>query len=130
MNAIGEVDENIKSEIMTRKVFISDDVILKLVETSDFTEKYREDLKSALFKYRHVFSVNDEDIEEYTGKSIKLELKDDKDPSSFIKPRRIAYSLRHSLDEKLQKLVDKNIQWTAITRHPNFDNKSEKSALL
>ena len=101
------LQKNILSAI-GRKL-INDETIQKLVTPTDFDQEGQKMLLKLIEKHAYVFSVDEEDIGKYTEEIIKLELKDPNDPPSYIKPRRIAYSLRGWLDEKLKNMVNKGI---------------------
>ena len=93
--------------LQDRKNLVSDKVINDLVNRTDFTPDYKHKFKQLLEEYRFAFSVDDIDVGTYQAEEIKIQLTDD--TPVFVRPRRIAYSLRDYVDSTITDMEKKGI---------------------
>ena len=94
-----ESDNVMINSLQDRDQLIDDSVIDELVKNSDFNEEYKDKFYKLLSEFRFAFSVDDVDVGQYEGEEIKIELTEN--TPVYVRPRRLAYSLREYVDETI-----------------------------
>ena len=74
-----------------RSIFIDNSVVVTMVNESRLSLKHKEKLRKLIEKYRYVFSVSDNDVGEYEGEEIEVDLEDNE--PVYISLRPIPYAL-------------------------------------
>ena len=101
---------NITSPVTTKdRILINENFTDTCLSGSCLSSSGKNNLKSILLKFRHVFSSNDTDIGLYTDEEFSVDLKDSKILPPYIKPRTVPFAAEEFVKTKLEELVAKGI---------------------
>ena len=93
----------------TNRKLITDDVIMEMVQNSNFSNSGKTELMKILQKFKSVFSCSSFDVGKYVGAKAHLDFKDGKGDPVFVPVRRIPHSLRDWLGKHLLEMEEKKI---------------------
>jgi len=99
--------DSVINSLQDRKDLVSDQIINELVDKTDFNEDYKPKFRKLLEEFRFAFSVDDIDVGAYQAEEIKIELANE--TPVYVRPRRIAYSLRDYVESTVLDMEKKGI---------------------